>query len=148
MLQVWGARSLSVKLKMQCFCAHVLPVLLFGSETWALTQKLADKLEVVHSDCLRHILGVRRVDRHSKPRLWSHCDAVSLATHLTADRLPWLGHVLRMGGERYPHLALFSFMHDAWLAPVGASPLSWRKGVTWTLHAPGQPTTCCMACTI
>jgi hypothetical protein len=49
MQRVWGTRSLSAKLKMQCFRAYVLPVLLFGSETWALAQKQADRLEVVHS---------------------------------------------------------------------------------------------------
>jgi exonuclease III len=43
MQRVWGARSLSVKLKMQCFRAYVLPVLLFGSETWGLTQKQAHR---------------------------------------------------------------------------------------------------------
>ena len=36
---VWHTRRLPVDLKMRCFRAYVLPVLLFGSETWALTQK-------------------------------------------------------------------------------------------------------------
>jgi hypothetical protein len=140
MQRVWGARSLGVKLKMQCFRAYVLPVLLFGSETWALTQKQADRLEVVHSDCLRHILNVRLADRHSKQHLWSQCDTVSLASHLTAHRLRWLGHVLRMGEERYPRQVLFSLMHDAGAAPRGAPPMSWEKCVTRDLQALGQPT--------
>jgi hypothetical protein len=140
MQRLWGTRSLSVKLKMQCICAYVLPVLLFGSETWALTQKQADRLEVVHSDCLRHILNVRRVDRHSREQLWSQYDTVSLATHLTAHRLRWLGHVLRMGEERYPHQALFSLVHDVGAAPKGAPPMSWEKCVRNDLQALGQPT--------
>jgi hypothetical protein len=37
MQRVWGTRSMSVKLKMQCFRAYVLLVLLFGCETWAVT---------------------------------------------------------------------------------------------------------------
>jgi hypothetical protein len=41
MQRVWGTRSLSVKLKMQCFRAYVLPVLLFGSETSRRSRLLA-----------------------------------------------------------------------------------------------------------
>lgn len=140
MQRLWCAHSLSVKLKMRCFRAYVLPVLLFGSETWGLTQKQADRLEVVHSDCLRQILNVRRIDRHSKQHLWSQCGTVSLAAHLTAHRLRWLGHVLRMGEERYPHQALFSLMHDAGAAPPGAPPMSWEKRVTKDLQALQLPT--------
>ena len=102
MQRVWGLRKLRVGLKMQCFRAYVLPVLLFGSETWALTKKDADRLEVVHTDCLRQILNVRRVDRHSKKQIWAQCNTVSLADHLAAHRLRWLGHVLRMGEDRLP----------------------------------------------
>jgi hypothetical protein len=140
MQRVWGTRSLSVKLKMQCFRAYVLPVLLFGGETWALTQKQADRLEVVQSDCRRQILNVRRADRHSKQHIWSQCGTVSLAKHLTASRLRWLGHVLRMGEERYPYQALFSLMRDSGAAPRGAPPMSWEKCVTRNLQALGQPT--------
>ena len=122
---LWSARKLPVALKMQCFRGYVLPVLPFGGETWALKQSQADRLEVVHSDCLRHILHVRRIDRHSKRYLWSQCGTVSLADHLTAHRLRWLGHVLRMGEERHPYQALFSLMHDAGAAPVAAPPVSW-----------------------
>jgi hypothetical protein len=141
MQRVWSARRLPVALKMQCFRAYVLPVLLFGAETWALTQKQADRLEVVHSDCLRHILNVRRVDRHSKQWLWSQCGTVSLAKHLTAHRLRWFGHVLRMGEERYPYQALFSLMHDAGAARRGAPRVSWEKCIAQDLLDLQLPTT-------
>lgn len=140
MQRVWHLRKLKVELKMQCFRAYVLPVLLFGSETWALTKKQANRLEVVHSDCLRQILNVRRADRHSKQHLWSQCGTVSLAAHLAAHRLRWLGHVLRMGDERYPHQVLFSLMHDAGAAPRGAPHISWEKCVTRDLKDLQVPT--------
>jgi hypothetical protein len=126
MQRVWGVRKLKVSLKMQCFRAYVLPVLLFGSETWALTQKNADRLEVVHNDCLRQILHVCRSDQHSNEHIRAKCGTVSLAEYLKAHRLRWLGHVLRMGEERYPHQALFSLLHDAGPAPVGGPPQSWE----------------------
>jgi hypothetical protein len=77
---------------------------------------------------------------HSKQHIWSQCGTVSLPQHLTAHRLRWLGHVLRMGEERYPYQALFSLMHDACAAPRGAPPMSWEKCVMRDLQALGQPT--------
>jgi len=53
MQRVWGLRKLKVHLKMQCYNAYVLPILLFGSKCWAPTVKHTEMLEVVHSDCLR-----------------------------------------------------------------------------------------------
>lgn len=94
----------------------------------------------MHSDCLQHILDVRRIDRHSKQYLWSRCGTISLTDHLTAHRLLWLGHVLRMGEERYPYQALFSLLHDAGAAPRGAPPVSWEKCVTKDLESLELPT--------
>lgn len=135
MQRVWRVRRLSVALKMRCFRAYVLPVLLFGSETWALTKQKTDRLEVVHSDFLRHILSVRRIDRHSRKHLWDLCDTVSLADQLKAHRLRWLGHVLRMGEERYPYQALFSLLHDVGPAPRGRPPMSWERCVAHDLKS-------------
>lgn len=58
--------------KMQLFRSYALPVLLFGSEAWALTKKQAI---VVHLDCLRQILKLRRISRDRTKHLWSqwHC---------------------------------------------------------------------------
>ena len=111
-----------------------------GSEALALTQKQADRLEVVHSACLWPIVNVRRTERHNKQHLWSQCSTVSLAAHLTAHRLRWLGHVLRMGEERYPHQAMSSLMHDAGAAHPGAPRVSWEKCVTQDLTALQLPT--------
>jgi len=141
MQRIWSARKLSVALKMQCYRAYVLPVLLFGSETWALTKELTRRLEVVHSDCLRHMLNVRRVDGQSREYLRSQCGTVSLADHIKAHRLRWLGHVLRMGEERYPHQVLFSLMHDAGAAARGAPRVSWEKCVNDDLISLELPTT-------
>jgi hypothetical protein len=140
MQRVWRVRRLSVALKMQCFRAYVVPVLLFGSESWALTALQTQRLEVVHSDCLRQILNVRRTDRHSRQHLWDLCGTVSLADQLKAYRLRWLGHVLRMGEERYPYQALFSLLHDVRSAPPGRPLMSWESCVTHDLESLQLPT--------
>lgn len=49
------------------------------------------------------------------------CRTVSLAHHLSAARLRWLGHVVRMDEGRMPHVALFLQCMER-LSGLGASP--------------------------
>jgi hypothetical protein len=110
-------------------CRPICCQLLFGSETWALTNKQADWLQVVHSTCWRQVLNVHCADRHSLQQVWSECGIISFAAHLAAHRLRWLGHVLRMCNGRHPHQVLFSLEHDAGAAPQGR-PTSAGKRVS------------------
>ena len=57
--KLWGSKHLYVSTKVKCYTAYVLPILLFGSETWALTKDQSLMLEGVHTSCLRSILGVK-----------------------------------------------------------------------------------------
>ena len=72
---------------MRCYSAYVLPILLFGCETWALTQQQMVSLERVHSSCLRHILGVQLNDRQTLEHIRKQCSTVSLADHIRAARM-------------------------------------------------------------
>jgi hypothetical protein len=49
MQRLWGMKNMSLIVKMQCYNAYVLHVLIFASETWPLTQRQAECLEVVHN---------------------------------------------------------------------------------------------------
>jgi hypothetical protein len=49
MQRVWGLDKLKLSLKMQCFRAYVMPILLFGSESWALKSAEADTLDRVQT---------------------------------------------------------------------------------------------------
>ena len=71
--KLWGSKHLSVSTKVKCYRAYVLPILLFGSGTWALTQEQSLMLERVHISCLRSILGVKLSDRHSNAHVRSVC---------------------------------------------------------------------------
>ena len=108
----------------------MLPILLFGSETWALSKEQSLMLERVHTSCLRSILGVKLSNRHSNAHVRSVCGIASLAAMITTNRLRWLGHVGRMEAGRLPHIALFSSLHGvSTRGRRGAPPLRWDKCV-------------------
>lgn len=88
--------------KMAVYNSFVLPHFLYGSETWTCTETQLHQLEVAHSDCLHHILGVRRSDRHSLQHIHQACGSQPLQLMVVKRAFQWLGHVARMPDTRYP----------------------------------------------
>ena len=123
--KLWGSKHLFVSTKVKCYRAYVLPILLFGSETWALSKEQSRMLERVHTSCLRSILEVKLSDRHSNAHVRSVCGIASLAAIITTNRLRWLGHVGRMEAGRLPHIALFSSLYG-WGVNEGKA---WRTSI-------------------
>lgn len=104
-----------------------------------LTKKQTERLECVHSSCLRQLLHVRLYDRHRMVNIRKQCGTVSLAAHLAAARLRWLGHVVRMDEGRIPQVALFSSLHGAAKRPRGRPPVRWQHCVHSDLQRLGLP---------
>ena len=55
---IWKSKQLRLETKLRLYNSNVLRVLLYGSECWKLTAKLAHKLETFQNKCLRKIVGV------------------------------------------------------------------------------------------
>ena len=55
---IWKFKQLRLETTLRLYNSNVLSVLLYGSECWKLTSKLAHKLETFQNRCLRNILGV------------------------------------------------------------------------------------------
>ena len=56
--RVFTNRQLSITTKMKVFRALVRPILLYGCETWSVTQPNLQCLNTFHMRCIRSILGV------------------------------------------------------------------------------------------
>ena len=67
------------------------------------------------------------------------CNTVSLAEHITAARLRWFGHILRMEHGRIPHIALFSTLWGK-SRPRGRPPMRWTTLVSRDLQQQQMPT--------
>ena len=66
---VWRYRYLCGRTKVRVFRSLVLPVLLYGCETWTLTKDLRRRLNSFGTRSLRRILGYRWLDFVSNERL-------------------------------------------------------------------------------
>jgi len=99
-------RLLSKNLKIKIYRNIILPVVLYGCETWLLTLREERKLRVSKNMVLRIIFGSRRDEVRGEWRrlhneelndLYSSANIVRL---MKSRRMRWAGHVVRMGEER------------------------------------------------
>ena len=97
---LWGRRDMSVKVKMKIFTTVALPLLLYGTSTWALTRTEQRRLDTFEMRMLRNITGVRwdHFVRNEDIRVRLYQPPVSIRLRRTI--MKWFWHVERMGGER------------------------------------------------
>ena len=99
---IWASPKLCTKRKMDVYRTFILPIFLYGCETWTWTEVQMGRLEVTHSNCLRRIIGVKLTDRHRLETIHDQCGTSSLELMVRRRTLQWMGHVLRMDEDRLP----------------------------------------------
>ena len=106
---LWKRKEISLKTKVKVFKAAVLPVLLYGAETWNVTAQDVRMLHACYLRCLRRLIHKSSYYDHvSNAEVLRQCGLPSLQTLLMRQRLRWLGHLCRMPSSRTPRQVLFS----------------------------------------
>jgi len=100
------SRLLSKNLKIKVYRIIILPVVLYGCETWLLTLRDERKLWVFENMVLRRIFGPRRDEvtgewrRLHNEGLNDLYSSPNIVRVIKSRRMRWAGHVARMGEER------------------------------------------------
>ena len=99
-------RLLTKHLKIKIYRTIILPVVLYGCETWSLTLREESKLRAFENMVMKRIFGPRRDEVSGEWRrlhneelndLYSSPNTVRV---IKSRRMRWAGHVARMGEER------------------------------------------------
>jgi hypothetical protein len=97
-----SSRLLSKNLKIRIFKTIILPVVLYGCETWPLTLREQHRLRVFENRVLRRIFGPKRDEvtgewrkLHNK-ELHDLYSSSSIIRINKSRRMRWSGHVARM----------------------------------------------------
>ena len=76
--KIWESKSIPVKLKINLFQASCLSILLYGSETWLITEKMKSKLNSFANQCYRIMLGIRYQDHITNEEIYKRLNVQKL----------------------------------------------------------------------
>jgi len=133
-----SSRLLSKCLKIKIYRIIILPVVLYGCETWSLTLREERRLKVFENMVLRKIFGPKRDEVTGEWRglhneelndLYSSPNIVRV---IKSRRMRWAGHVARMGAERGVYRVLMGKPEER--RPLGRPRRRWVDNIRMYLQ--------------
>ncbi|GBP25135.1 Putative uncharacterized transposon-derived protein F52C9.6 [Eumeta japonica] len=97
----WGAKeimkdkNLHISTKSKLFNTCILPVLTYGSETWALTRNIAKKLSTCQHAMERSMVGIKRKDKVRNSNIRSKTKVQDITLKIRRQKWKWAGHMIR-----------------------------------------------------
>ena len=118
---LWSQKAISRRVKAKVLEMAILPVLLYGGESWPIRVKDLETLEAFAMRCLRDIAEVRWHDFVSNDRVREMCGVRwTVGSILRRKWLQFIGHVVRMAPERWARRMLLEGLR-------GLPPNGWKK---------------------
>jgi hypothetical protein len=136
-----SSRLLSGNLKVKLYKTIIVPVVLYGCETWSRTLREEHGLRVFENRVLRGIFGPKRDEVTGEWRklhneeLHNLYSSPDIIRQIKSRRKKWAGHVARMGEGRNVYRVLVG-------EPEGKKPLErprrrWEDGIKMDLREIG-----------
>ena len=98
--RVFDNHDLSTNIKISVYKQCLLPILLYGSETWTLYSQEVKQLCTIQQRHLRSILKISWFNFAANEEVLAKSDVVDIEVLLAQSRLQWLGHVSGMEDNR------------------------------------------------
>jgi hypothetical protein len=126
--------------KIKIYKTVILPVVLYGCETWSLTLREEHRLRVFEKRVLRGIFGPKREEDGSwiklhNDELHSLYSSLNIVRVIKSRGMRWAGHVARMGEGRGVHTVLVGRPEGK--RPLGRPRRRWEDNIKMDLREIG-----------
>ena len=124
---------LSKTLKIKIYRTIILPVVLYGCETWSLILREERRLRVIENRMLRRVFGLKRDEVKGEWRklhneeLRDFYTLPNIVRVVKSRRKRWAGHVARMGERRVVHSVLVGKAEGK--RPLGRPRHRWEDNI-------------------
>jgi hypothetical protein len=102
-VQIFSSSLISKKLKIEIYRTIILPLVLYGCETWSLISRVECRLRVFDNRVLRRVFGPKRDEVTAEWRklhneeLNDRYSLPNIVRVVKSRKMRWAGHVARMG---------------------------------------------------
>jgi len=124
MRSIWASSVISTSTKIWLCNVIVLFVATYARDTWKMTAKIAQKLNVFHRRCLRKLLHISYLDHITNEEVPKRAGWTKLQDIVTERRIHLAGHILRLPSHRHSNIAM------RW-TPVWGTRKRGRPKKTW-----------------
>ncbi|XP_045496057.1 uncharacterized protein LOC123694618 [Colias croceus] len=138
--EVMKNKDMPMKEKRKVFNMCILPCLLYGCQTWALTEQLANKIKVCQNGIERSTIGVKRKDREKLKDIKSKTKFKNAYITYKQLKWKWTGHMIREKKEKWTRQITEWYPIDC-KRNRGRQITRWEDGIrkiagpTWTRKA-------------
>ena len=131
--RVWRSARIRTGTKLRLLNSFVLPVLLYGCESWTVSATDSRRLDAYHRNCLRNILGIRWYHFLTVNEVYARAGGPERVTNIIRRRaLKLVGHVARLDDSVPAKQLLYALAiapPAGWRRPRGRPKLSWVSHV-------------------
>ncbi|KAJ8333487.1 hypothetical protein SKAU_G00414950 [Synaphobranchus kaupii] len=104
--KIWSSSSISRRTKMRLYKTLVVPVMLYGCETWKMNKGDDNAVDIFQNKCLRRILHIRWQDHISTDELLERAEMKPLSEEVKRRRWKMIGHILRQDQNNDSNIAM------------------------------------------
>jgi hypothetical protein len=95
---IWKNKQITQRTKLRISETNVKAILLYGCETWKITQTIVSKLQTFINRCLRKICNIHWPQIVTNEELWKKTKQEKIEKQIKKRKWKWIGYTLRKEG--------------------------------------------------
>uniref|UniRef100_A0A1Y1M3Z3 Reverse transcriptase domain-containing protein n=1 Tax=Photinus pyralis TaxID=7054 RepID=A0A1Y1M3Z3_PHOPY len=93
-------KLISRKTKIRVYKTIFKPTIVYGCESWVVTNQASSKIQAIEMKYLRGVMGITRLDRCKNDIVRRELEVEPIIESIKRQQLKWFGHLMRMGEGR------------------------------------------------
>lgn len=98
--EIMKDKNLHIGTKGKLFNVCILPILMYGSQTWALTKNITNRIAICQRAMERSMIGVKRKDKIRNTNIRKNTKTQDVTLKIKRLKWKWAGHMVR-GKEKW-----------------------------------------------
>ena len=133
---IWRSK-ISTHTKLRLYNVYILPVFLYGAETWSITNAIERRINTLDQWCLRRILNITWSEHVTNTEIHRRTGQPLLSDIVRARRLKLFGHLAQADkSQDHSHALRACIWHSPknWKRHLGRPRHTWLRTVEADLH--------------